>query len=203
MLPREAGVEDLFVLGVADGAVADGDWQAWSDAVGPAAAEGPLSPILSGRFSPVLPGGGGPGGRPHTPYLPPGEGRLGMEEVFSVMPDPMLATRTPGVPISACVADAGQQQQPLWGSEGGWGARPPSRGLPAGPPGRRPLGTPAEQHVLGGSQVPQQAWPDSWEQPGADFEAFVGEAVKHRLGKYVQPDHPNRITKEEAQQLYK
>jgi hypothetical protein len=31
----------------------------------------------------------------------------------------------------------------------------------------------------------------------------VSDAVKHRLGKYVQPDHPNRITKEEAQQLYK
>lgn len=216
LVPREAAVEDLFVLGVAGSAVPASDWQEWGVAVGPAAADGPLSPIVSGKFSPVLPAGGPgrPGSRPHTPHLPPGDERLGMEEVFSVMPDPMLATRTPGVPISACVADAGPPGQQPWGGEGaGWGQRPPSRGPPAGAgPGpsssRRPLGTGSEQHPLGANQqqqqdTPQQQWPDSWDQPGPDFEAFVGEAVKHRLGKYVQPDHPNRITKEEAQQLYK
>jgi hypothetical protein len=64
-------------------------------------------------------------------------------------------------------------------------------------------GTPSEQQSRQQQAASLQQYPDSWDQPGPDFEAYVGEAVKHRLGKYVQPDHPNRITKEEAQQLYK
>jgi len=202
-----AAVEDLFVLGVYDSLVSDADWQAWCDAVGPAGAEGALSPIVSGRFSPVLPGAaaGGRDARPRSPQLPPGEPGLAMEEVFSVLQDPVLATRTPGVAISACVAGAApqQQQQQPWRqgpspAGGGW-----EQGTDRGQPrphnhhaaGRQLQGTPGEGE--------QQHYPDSWDQPGPDFEAFVGESVKHRLGKYVQPDHPNRITKDEAQQLYK
>lgn len=179
VLPGKAAVEDLFVMGVVDSVVLDADWKAWTDAVGPAWAEGALSPIVnSGRFSPGGPGGaGGRGGsRPHTPHMPPGDARLGEE---------------------------GQQQA--------WGQRPPSRGgqqwAEPSPYGGRPHDTPSEQQAGRLQQQQQQQalqqYPDSWDQPGPDFEAFVGEAVKHRLGKYVQPDHPNRITKEEAQQLYR
>jgi hypothetical protein len=54
------------------------------------------------------------------------------------------------------------------------------------------------------SIVQQQPQPlEGWEQPGPDFEAFVCDAVKRRLGKYVQPDHPNRISKEDAVCLYR
>ncbi len=50
---------------------------------------------------------------------------------------------------------------------------------------------------------PQQSFPEVWDEPDTNFEAFVADTVKHRLGKYVQPDHPNRISKEDAQMLYR
>lgn len=46
-----------------------------------------------------------------------------------------------------------------------------------------------------------QHHPESWERPDSSFEAYVGEAVRHRLGKYVLPDHPNRISSETANSL--
>jgi hypothetical protein len=39
--------------------------------------------------------------------------------------------------------------------------------------------------------------------PDESFASFAGDMVRHRLGKYVQPEHPSRITKEDAQQLYR
>ncbi|KAI8470635.1 MAG: hypothetical protein J3K34DRAFT_521189 [Monoraphidium minutum] len=59
--------------------------------------------------------------------------------------------------------------------------------------------------IVGGAKgaPPLARAPHSWEAPNASFEAFVGETVKRRLGKYVQPDHPNRITRDEAQALYR
>lgn len=183
-----AAVEDLFVMGVVDSVVPDADWRAWNDAVGPAGTDGPLSPLISPVGGGGAPGGRPGGSRPHTPHMPPpGEARLGMEEGLGGAPD-------------------------AWGSDGGWGGRPPSTGEHHAAPGqqhwlggpsssRQGQGTPSEQQAA--RQQALQQYPDSWEQPGPDFEAFVSEAVKHRLGKYVQPDHPNRISKEEAQQLYK
>jgi hypothetical protein len=47
------------------------------------------------------------------------------------------------------------------------------------------------------------AYPDEWESPTSEFEAFVGDIVKHRIGKYEQPEHPNRITHEEAASIYR
>jgi hypothetical protein len=81
-----------------------------------------------------------------------------------------------------------QQQQPPAGYCGPAAARelPPNARLPQPP-----------------QQQQQQQFPDTWDEPGPEFEAFVGDAVKRRLGKYVQPDHPNRISKEDAQSLYR
>ena len=45
--------------------------------------------------------------------------------------------------------------------------------------------------------------PDAWEEPDDNFGEFVSEVVRHRLGKYVQPEHPNRIQNTDAQLLYK
>ena len=44
-------------------------------------------------------------------------------------------------------------------------------------------------------------FPETWDEPSADFERFVSETVRHRIGKYVQPDHPNRVSKEAAENL--
>lgn len=149
--PAAATVEELFESGLYGGAVPAADLEAWCEAVGPANAEGSLSPVVAPA--------GGPGSRQHAPGGPP--------------------------------YDAWQDQQQQWGSGG---PQAPHQSLAGPPSSGRPQQTPQQQ---------QQQYPDSWEQPGPDFEAFVGDAVKRRLGKYVQPDHPNRITKDEAQQLYK
>ncbi|KXZ54200.1 hypothetical protein GPECTOR_5g294 [Gonium pectorale] len=42
---------------------------------------------------------------------------------------------------------------------------------------------------------------DVWEEPDASFEAFVTDMVRHRLGKYLQPEHPSRVTVQEATML--
>ena len=44
-------------------------------------------------------------------------------------------------------------------------------------------------------------FPETWDEPSADFERFVSETVRHRIGTYVQPDHPNRVCKEAAENL--
>lgn len=42
-----------------------------------------------------------------------------------------------------------------------------------------------------------------WEEPNEDFEAFVSSTLKRKIFKYVQDDHPRRISKEDADSLYK
>ncbi|KAK9817923.1 hypothetical protein WJX72_004317 [[Myrmecia] bisecta] len=42
-----------------------------------------------------------------------------------------------------------------------------------------------------------------WDAPNARFEAFVDYTVRHRLGKYTQPVHPNYITADDFSRLYK
>lgn len=62
---------------------------------------------------------------------------------------------------------------------------------------------PVAGHGGGGGVEDSQVFPDAWDGPDTHFELFVGETVKHRLGKYVQPEHPNRISKQDAQILYR
>lgn len=50
---------------------------------------------------------------------------------------------------------------------------------------------------------PSQSHPDTWDTPNQGFEAFVTETVQHRIGKYVQPDHPNRVASKDAHVLHK
>lgn len=42
-----------------------------------------------------------------------------------------------------------------------------------------------------------------WDEPNEDFEAFVAHTLKRKIFKYVQEDHPKRISKEDAESLYK
>ncbi|GLC55996.1 hypothetical protein PLESTB_001053200 [Pleodorina starrii] len=42
---------------------------------------------------------------------------------------------------------------------------------------------------------------DVWEEPDASFEAYVADMVRHRLGKYMQPEHPSRVSVQEANML--
>ncbi|GIL91288.1 hypothetical protein Vretimale_10000 [Volvox reticuliferus] len=42
---------------------------------------------------------------------------------------------------------------------------------------------------------------DVWEEPNASFEAYVADMVRHRLGKYLQPEHPSRVSVQEAHTL--
>jgi hypothetical protein len=80
-------------------------------------------------------------------------------------------------------AAAAEQQQP------GGAAQPPP--------------VPAAGGGGGGGSFQPSAYPASWEVPDESFASFAGDMVRHRLGKYVQPEHPSRITKEDAQQLYR
>jgi hypothetical protein len=111
-----------------------------------------------------------------------------------------------------------QQQPPpagFWRTPGGGAdGYPSSQQQHQGPGFRSHVHTPAaareppsnsrlQQQQQPQQQQQQQQFPDSWDEPGPEFEAFVGDAVKRRLGKYVQPDHPNRISKEDAQSLYR
>jgi hypothetical protein len=43
--------------------------------------------------------------------------------------------------------------------------------------------------------------PETWELPDDSFELFVTETVQYRIGKYVQPDHPNAIGNDDAHAL--
>eukprot|EP00798_Chlamydomonas_sp_ICE-L_P005065 gene5065-34860_t len=60
---------------------------------------------------------------------------------------------------------------------------------------------------LAGSQPEMWALPvstnhaETWDEPNAAFERYVWEMVRFRLGKYVQPNHPNHISKDGAEGL--
>lgn len=45
-------------------------------------------------------------------------------------------------------------------------------------------------------------YPETWDEPSANFEAFVADTVRYRVGKYTQPDHPARITHEAAKAIF-
>lgn len=53
---------------------------------------------------------------------------------------------------------------------------------------------------LSGANIRQSSL--HWDEPNADFEAFVSQTLKRKLSKYVQDDHPRRISREEADGLY-
>lgn len=55
----------------------------------------------------------------------------------------------------------------------------------------------------GGAGGPATAWEDAWDAPGPQFEGFVEDCVRRRLGKYRQPAHPMRLSMEEAAALFK
>lgn len=42
---------------------------------------------------------------------------------------------------------------------------------------------------------------ESWDEPSTGFELFVGEVVRARIGKYVQPGHPAKLDMQEAMQV--
>jgi hypothetical protein len=58
---------------------------------------------------------------------------------------------------------------------------------------------------LGGfaANGPPGTYPETWDDPGTSFEAWVADTVRHRLGKYTQPDHPAQVTQEDAAQLFR
>lgn len=42
-----------------------------------------------------------------------------------------------------------------------------------------------------------------WTEPDSDFEAFVGQFVRHRLGKYAAAGHPSRLEADDTALLYR
>ncbi|KAG2485616.1 hypothetical protein HYH03_015679 [Edaphochlamys debaryana] len=42
---------------------------------------------------------------------------------------------------------------------------------------------------------------ETWDEPDGAFEAYVADMVRHRLGKYMQPEHPSRVSVAEATSL--
>eukprot|EP00879_Flechtneria_rotunda_P011715 GHRR01012236.1.p1 GENE.GHRR01012236.1~~GHRR01012236.1.p1 ORF type:complete len:1545 (+),score=749.24 GHRR01012236.1:1019-5653(+) len=250
--PELASVEELCSLGVyayhqlggggaandevaagADTAAAAAAWlyPATSPAAAEAAAGGNLSPIVSGQFSPPVPGCVGAAAAAASPAaaasaVPPDSG-LSVEDVFSVVDDAVVAVKTPGVSMgtfidAAADADVGNGHlEPVYQDPNDQGHHSQGRQLqqhvaddkqPYGQyyqqqPGFRPsaalgYGTGAVAPQQPQQQQQQQEF-ECWEQPDAGFEAFVSDAVKRRLGKYVQPEHPNCISKEEARYLHR
>ncbi|GMH36489.1 hypothetical protein BSKO_04357 [Bryopsis sp. KO-2023] len=65
--------------------------------------------------------------------------------------------------------------------------------------GRQKISKQNDAHVVPGGRPPCE----QWDEPNTDFEAFVSQTLKKKLGKYLQEDHPKRITKEDADSLYK
>lgn len=202
----QASLEDLCSLGLytysQEPAAAAWLQPAFSFGADAAAAGGNLSPIVSGRFSPPLADNmvvGQPGSA--TPVLPADRG-LAVEDAFCLLQDAVVADKTPGVAVSSLVAAdlTAQQQQPMTRGAAvelqGYQLSAAVHVQQQQEPGGWTVGTSR-------LQLQQQHPSDAWDQPGPGFEAVVSDAVKHRLGKYVQPDHPNRITKEDAQQLYR
>lgn len=45
-------------------------------------------------------------------------------------------------------------------------------------------------------------YPDTWGEPDVNFEAFVSDTVRHRVGKYTQMDHPARLTQADAKTIF-
>jgi hypothetical protein len=84
-------------------------------------------------------------------------------------------------------------------------------GPPALPPAAAPsygddaLGGPPSDDDAGGGGGGAGAGggQEVWETPEGGFEAFVAEVVRRRLGKYEQPDHPARLSRDQAASLFR
>jgi len=82
------------------------------------------------------------------------------------------------------------QQQP-WAPDGARGQLPSSSGTAV-----------AHGGIWEGWTRPVSlSHPETWELPDDSFELFVTETVQYRIGKYVQPDHPNAIGNDDAHAL--
>ncbi|KAL4422425.1 hypothetical protein ABPG75_008622 [Micractinium tetrahymenae] len=76
---------------------------------------------------------------------------------------------------------------------------PPPQGPPPPPPEQPP---PSQQHQQHAFAAGQREEPETWDEPDASFAAFVADKVRHRVGKYAQPDHPMYLTQDEARELF-
>ncbi len=68
---------------------------------------------------------------------------------------------------------------------------PPSEPPPLQPPQQQ------QQQAAAGQRDP----PESWDGPDASFAAYVADMVRHRVGKYAQPEHPMYLAQEEAKEV--
>eukprot|EP00887_Chlorella_sp_A99_P003835 scaffold11.g3835.t1 len=177
---------------------------------------GGLSPVRGGggapggAASPARGGGGGGGGPHYSPVRRP-------QQQFS----PVHATGNGvhGVHGPAAAANGGHAS-PM--SEGGEASPGPASAAQAPPPavlapppftsaaaagagaagdggGRGGGGAPPDPSFF---NLPVTVKDEAWDEPNPRFERFVAEMVRHRLGKYTQPDHPSRLGPEQGLGLY-
>lgn len=127
--------------------------------------------------------------RTYSPMASPGHGQ-----------GPASGEQGPGRPMSAAHsygtgggAPAGEPA----GNGGGPHLSPMSDDEP--PPEGPPLlqAAPSQQ-----AAATQRGQPEAWDEPDASFAAYVADTVRHRVGKYAQPEHPMYLAQEEARELY-
>ncbi|KDD72644.1 hypothetical protein H632_c3086p0, partial [Helicosporidium sp. ATCC 50920] len=78
-------------------------------------------------------------------------------------------------------------------------AREPS--APLSPPSPPPLPPPVPLSLAEFKAPLQTSFAESWESPDAEFALYVRDVVRHRLAKYMQPDHPAPLDLGTAQKL--
>ncbi|KFM22867.1 hypothetical protein F751_5576 [Auxenochlorella protothecoides] len=117
-------------------------------------------------------------------------------------PPPLPPSHPPRSLSTPALAEAGARN-----GAGGQGARKRSRwdaavaepGRRSSPAARVPTALPGPEFFSAG--MPQRDT-STWDEPDADFGEYVSGVVACRLGKYLQPGHPNRLSLQAAAKLH-
>lgn len=134
--------------------------------------------------------------RTYSPVASPGNGanQAGGEQGIS---RPMSAAYSHGSGGAAAAAGGGAPAGPAPSNGGGPHLSPMSDDEP--PPSEPPPLQPPQQQQQ--AAAGQRDAPESWNGPDASFAAYVADMVRHRVGKYAQPEHPMYLAQEEAKEV--
>jgi len=164
---------------------------------------------------PGPPWGDGPGYGSAPPSAPgsamagPGHSQL---PFASAGPEGLPPAPVPlsGVPRVSSLTQWSMQQGAAAAGVAAGGSGPAGAGTPLHSSGAVPGGgADGQPEITGDAEGDEWNRPmsthhaETWDSPDESFEAYVGETVRHRLGKYVQPDHPNCISADTAHSLYR
>ena len=147
---------------------------------------------------PSMGGGGGTGFWPSSGGMP----RVSSLSGYGSAPNSASGTPMHASASAGSLLSSPPYQRAMAAEGGGGGAMPGPTPPPSGP-------ATTAASAPGGDSTSVPIWegwtrpvslnhPETWESPDESFELFVSETVQHRIGKYVQPDHPNSISNDDA-----